>query len=114
MVTSASTPERAWTSSRSRFDSRSARLTSAFMCSSGTFPISRSTSSIRLRPTGKSDGPDVLLVARDYDILGGRKTNGHCPEDSLMDDLKRASTDHPIHELLARRWSPYVFADRPV
>jgi nitroreductase len=27
---------------------------------------------------------------------------------------KRASTDHPIHELLTKRWSPYAFADRPV
>ena len=27
---------------------------------------------------------------------------------------KRASTDHPINELLATRWSPYAFADRPV
>jgi nitroreductase len=27
---------------------------------------------------------------------------------------KQASPDHPIHELLARRWSPYSFADRPV
>ncbi|HEY5551116.1 MAG TPA: nitroreductase family protein [Opitutaceae bacterium] len=27
---------------------------------------------------------------------------------------KRASPDHPIHELLSKRWSPYAFADRPV
>src|SRR3989442_11501715 len=27
---------------------------------------------------------------------------------------KNASTDHPIHHLLAARWSPYAFADRPV
>jgi len=27
---------------------------------------------------------------------------------------KRAATDHPIHELLATRWSPYAFQDRPV
>ena len=27
---------------------------------------------------------------------------------------KKASTDYPIHELLAERWSPYGFADRPV
>jgi len=27
---------------------------------------------------------------------------------------KRASTDHPIHDLLAARWSPYAFEDRPV
>ena len=28
--------------------------------------------------------------------------------------VKQAAPDHPIHELLARRWSPYAFADRPV
>ncbi len=27
---------------------------------------------------------------------------------------RTARTDHPIHELLAARWSPYAFADRPV
>ena len=27
---------------------------------------------------------------------------------------KKASTDYPIHELLAERWSPYAFEDRPV
>jgi nitroreductase len=27
---------------------------------------------------------------------------------------KRATTDHPILDLLADRWSPYAFADRPV
>lgn len=27
---------------------------------------------------------------------------------------KRATTDHPIHELLASRWSPYAFDSRPV
>jgi nitroreductase len=27
---------------------------------------------------------------------------------------RRASTDYPIHELLATRWSPYAFDDRPV
>lgn len=27
---------------------------------------------------------------------------------------KRASTDHPIHDLLAERWSPYAFLDQPV
>ena len=27
---------------------------------------------------------------------------------------KKASTDYPIHGLLAERWSPYAFADRPV
>ncbi len=28
--------------------------------------------------------------------------------------IKRASTDHPIHELIASRWSPYAFDSRPV
>jgi nitroreductase len=27
---------------------------------------------------------------------------------------KRARTDHPVQELVAARWSPYAFADRPV
>jgi nitroreductase len=27
---------------------------------------------------------------------------------------KPAKPDHPIHDLLAARWSPYAFADRPV
>ena len=27
---------------------------------------------------------------------------------------KEASPDHPVHELVARRWSPYGFADREV
>jgi nitroreductase len=27
---------------------------------------------------------------------------------------KLAVTDHPVHELIAQRWSPYGFADRPV
>ncbi len=31
-----------------------------------------------------------------------------------MADLKLASTDHPINDLLVRRWSPYAFAARPV
>jgi nitroreductase len=26
----------------------------------------------------------------------------------------RASTDAPVHELVAKRWSPYAFADKPV
>jgi nitroreductase len=26
----------------------------------------------------------------------------------------QAAADHPVHELIARRWSPYAFADRPV
>ncbi len=31
-----------------------------------------------------------------------------------MAGVKDAHLDHPVHELIARRWSPYVFADRPV
>jgi nitroreductase len=31
-----------------------------------------------------------------------------------MNAPKQATPDHPIHELLAKRWSPYAFADRPV
>ncbi len=27
---------------------------------------------------------------------------------------RKAVTDHPVHELIAGRWSPYGFADRPV
>jgi nitroreductase len=27
---------------------------------------------------------------------------------------KRVTTDHPVHDLIAERWSPYAFADRPV
>jgi nitroreductase len=27
---------------------------------------------------------------------------------------KRATPDHPIHDLISRRWSPYAFSDRPV
>lgn len=31
-----------------------------------------------------------------------------------MNAQKPARPDHPIHDLIARRWSPYAFADRPV
>ena len=31
-----------------------------------------------------------------------------------MDTPKFAAPDHPIHELLAKRWSPYSFADQSV
>lgn len=31
-----------------------------------------------------------------------------------MNAHKQANPDHPIHELIARRWSPYAFSDRPV
>ena len=27
---------------------------------------------------------------------------------------KLASTDHPVHEFIAKRWSPYAFSDRPI
>jgi hypothetical protein len=28
--------------------------------------------------------------------------------------IKEASVEHPIHELIAKRWSPYGYSDRPV
>lgn len=28
--------------------------------------------------------------------------------------MKQAETDHPIHELIVKRWSPYLFADRAI
>lgn len=31
-----------------------------------------------------------------------------------MTKHKQATPDHPIHELIASRWSPYAFAERPV
>lgn len=31
-----------------------------------------------------------------------------------MNQAKLANPDHPVHELVAQRWSPYAFADRPV
>jgi nitroreductase len=31
-----------------------------------------------------------------------------------MDGHKLASPDHPIHQFIANRWSPYAFADKPV
>ena len=31
-----------------------------------------------------------------------------------MSDVKQATTDHPVHEFITQRWSPYAFADRPV
>jgi nitroreductase len=31
-----------------------------------------------------------------------------------MNAKKQATPDHPIQELIARRWSPYAFSDRPV
>ena len=32
----------------------------------------------------------------------------------MIMDIKQAATDHPILKLLAERWSPYSFEDRPV
>jgi len=29
-------------------------------------------------------------------------------------NLRQAQTDHPVHELIANRWSPYIFDGRPV
>jgi nitroreductase len=31
-----------------------------------------------------------------------------------MNTVKQATPDHPIHELVAKRWSPYGFSDRAV
>jgi nitroreductase len=31
-----------------------------------------------------------------------------------MNSQKNARPDHPVHDLIAKRWSPYAFADRPV
>ncbi len=34
--------------------------------------------------------------------------------DHNMESPKRASTDHPVHDLIAERFSPYGFSDQPV
>ncbi len=31
-----------------------------------------------------------------------------------MNDVKKAVVDHPVHDLIAQRWSPYSFSNRPV
>ena len=31
-----------------------------------------------------------------------------------MNSQKQASADHPVHDIIAQRWSPYGFSDRPV
>ncbi|WP_206107807.1 nitroreductase family protein [Paludisphaera rhizosphaerae] len=31
-----------------------------------------------------------------------------------LDEIHKAKADHPIHELFARRWSPYAYSDKPV
>ena len=33
---------------------------------------------------------------------------------TAIPSAKQATPAHPIHELIARRWSPYAFSDRPV
>jgi len=35
-------------------------------------------------------------------------------EKELLDDVKMADTDYPVHELIKRRWSPRAFSDEPV
>jgi nitroreductase len=41
-------------------------------------------------------------------------TTAGCIRNQLIMNNKIASTDHPINELLANRWSPYGFDSRPV
>src|SRR5262245_14455354 len=43
-----------------------------------------------------------------------RKAAGQREEKNAMNAAKQATPNQPIHELLARRWSPYAFADRAV
>lgn len=31
-----------------------------------------------------------------------------------MNEIKKAAPDHPVHDIIANRWSPYAFADKPV
>jgi len=31
-----------------------------------------------------------------------------------VNEIKHAQTDHPVHDLITSRWSPYVFAERSV
>jgi nitroreductase len=53
----------------------------------------------------KISGPDTLLklyVATEQEAGG------------MIMPEKKASTNYPVHELLAARWSPYAFHDRPV
>src|SRR5262245_42200325 len=38
----------------------------------------------------------------------------HPPTSEDPEMSKHAATDHPVHELIASRWSPYAFANRPV
>jgi nitroreductase len=41
-------------------------------------------------------------------------SSGELEEDSGMNPHKLAAPDHPVQELILKRWSPYAFADRPV
>ena len=43
---------------------------------------------------------------------GGARTPRPCYAGAMQH--KQADAHHPIHDVIARRWSPYVFADRPV
>src|SRR5262245_36287309 len=56
------------------------------------------------------------IVSRSSGRSWKRRTEGRrpSPEDRAMNAAKQASPDHRIHALLAQRWSPYAFADRPV
>lgn len=59
---------------------------------------------------------DLGMVEQDLKRLkqlleGGRQPPTPAEEVAAV---KRASTDHPIHSLIATRWSPYAFDDRPV
>src|SRR5437870_8878728 len=56
--------------------------------------------------------PPRIATLFPYTTLFRSASRGAGGELTLSD--KRASTDHPIHDLLAARWSPYAFEDRPV
>jgi nitroreductase len=47
-------------------------------------------------------------MARDVNLALTR------PEDRAMSSPKQATPNYPIQQLIARRWSPYALADRPV
>src|SRR5262249_49427539 len=42
----------------------------------------------------------------------GTGSRNHTRRDRVM--TMRATTDHPVQELIAARWSPYAFSNRPV
>src|SRR4051794_13296975 len=56
-----------------------------------------------MRGPGPIIGPSKNLLGRNLRSRG-----------RAMSIAKEASPDHPIHELLSKRWSPYAFADRAV